>query len=251
VTRPRVVPVLLCEGGDLVVTRGFRRYRYAGDPLNCLRIFNEKEADEIMILDLTASEEGRPPDAGRIGRLASQCFMPVTYGGGIRTLAQAEALLRAGVERIMLTSAAIDYRLIADLSASFGAQSVVVGIDVVHDRAGRCWPAVMRARRKLGLELVDHVRRLRDAGAGEILLHAVDRDGRRSGYDLDLVRAITGQIDVPVVILGGARGLPDFRAGLSAGASAVAGGACFMLHGRHEAVLITYPTADDIAGLCG
>lgn len=246
-TWPRVVPVLVCDGDDLVVTRRFAPYRYAGDALNSLRIFNEKEADEIVVLDISATGAG--PDLRRIAAWAAECFMPLTYGGGIASVSQAEAVLRCGVERIAVTTAASDYALVAGCVAACGAQSVVAGIDVRRTPAGEPQAVVERGRRPLGRGLIDHARRLRDAGAGEILLHAVDRDGTRDGYDLDLLRLVAGAVDVPVALLGGAGSPADLRAALRAGAAAAAAGALFALHGRLDAVLIAYPDADAIAGM--
>lgn len=248
-TRPRVVPVLLCDGEDLVVTRRFAPYRYAGDVLNSLRVFNEKEADEIVVLDISATAQHRVPDPARIAEWAAECFMPMTYGGGIVDCAQAEAVLRAGVERVVLTTAAADYGLIAQLAAACGSQSVLAGIDVRRGAGGATEVLVGSGSGTLDMPLLDHARRLRDAGVGEILLHAIDRDGTMDGYDLDLLRQVVAVVDAPVMLLGGAGGLPDMRAALAAGASAAAAGARFALHGRHDAVLLSYPDAAAIAGL--
>lgn len=248
-TRPRVVPALLCDGEDLVVTRRFAPYRYAGDVLNSLRVFNEKEADEIVVLDISATVQGRAPDPARIAEWAAECFMPMTYGGGIADCAQAERVLRAGVERVLLTTAAADYGLVAQLAAACGSQSVVAGIDARRQADGTMEVVVGAGRRALGMPLIDHARRLRDAGVGEILLHAIDRDGTMGGYDLDLLRAAASAVDAPVMLLGGAGGLSDMRAALAAGASAAVAGARFALHGRHDAVLLSYPDAVDIAAL--
>lgn len=248
-TRPRIVPVLLLDGEDLVVTRHFRPYRYAGDVHNSLRIFNEKEADEIVVLDISATSAGRAPDPVRIGDWASECFMPMTYGGGITTCVQAEAVLRAGVERIAVTSAAGDYALVSAMAAACGSQSVVAGVDVRRDPAGRPEVVIGRGRRRLGTPLADHLRRLRDAGAGEIVLHAIDRDGTLAGYDLDLLRSVVGAVEAPIMLLGGAGGVVDLRAALAAGAAAAAAGAYFSLYGRHDAVLLSYPDESAIAGM--
>lgn len=242
--RPRVVPALLCDGEDLVITRRFAPYRYAGDVANALRVFNEKEADELLLLDISASRAGRRPDPGLLRDWSAECFMPLTFGGGIGTVEQAESVLRTGVERIALTSAASP-ELIAAISASSGSQSVVAGVEAVPDgRGGYCvaHPGPI-------VPLADRLRVLRDAGAGEILVHARDRDGTLAGYDLGMARAAAAAVDVPVMLLGGCSGLPDMRAAFAAGIASAAVGARFCLHGRLDAVLITYPGEAEILAL--
>lgn len=238
----RVIPCLLLLDGGLVKTRRFARPRYVGDPINAIRIFNDKYVDELIFLDISASRTGAEPDYDLVSRIAGECFMPLCYGGGIRRLEQAKRLVAAGVEKIAVNSMAIDRpALLREMSDEFGASSVVAGIDVVRDWRGR--PRVYHPGRRKATALapVDHAKAVVAAGAGEILLNSVDRDGMRNGFDLELVREIAHAVQVPVVACGGADGLADMRAAIDAGASAAAAGSMFVFYGPHQAVLINYP----------
>ncbi|MCK6488744.1 MAG: HisA/HisF-related TIM barrel protein [Planctomycetes bacterium] len=221
-------------------TRRFAEPRYLGDPINAMRIFSDKEADELVLLDIGA--QGRSPDLDLLGRLASEAFMPVSYGGGITTAAQAESVLQAGFEKVVIGSSALQrLGFVSELAARVGSQSVVVSLDVRG--GGGAGFRVVRSRGTI--EVADDpvlaARRLADAGAGELIIHQVDRDGTRCGYDLELVRMVSSAVGVPVVALGGAGSVGDLRAGVAAGAAAVAAGSLFSLFGRREAVLLTYP----------
>lgn len=245
--RPRVIPILLFNGEGLVKSESFARHVYIGDPLNTLRIFNEKEADEIVVLDISATREGRGPDFGRLRDWAGECFMPLTYGGGISTLEQAESCLRAGIEKVAINSAGVrDPGLLSAISRHVGCQSVVAAVDVRRDRQGRVRVVVDGARRMLDVPLRDHLCRMRDAGAGEIMLQDADRDGSAKGYDLELFAEAVRAVDVPVIAAGGAGSLADLGRVLSVGASAAGAGRLFCLYGRFRAVLITYPEPAEI-----
>jgi cyclase len=238
----RVIPCLLLSDGGLVKTRRFSEAKYVGDPLNAIRIFNEKEVDELAVLDIVASKRNRPPDFALIEQFAAECFMPLCYGGGVRTLADAERLFSLGIEKVSLQSAAIeDPRLITEIASRYGSQAVVVSVDVKRDLFKR--PRLFHAARgkKLATDFRDFVRAAVDRGAGEILLNSVDRDGMQCGYDLELVREAARAASVPVVAVGGASSLGDLRSAVDAGASAVAAGSLFVFHGPHRAVLISYP----------
>ncbi len=241
--RPRLIPCLLLDGNKLVKTTRFERPAYVGDPINTLKIFNEKEVDELIVLDIVASKTGAPPNFELVAGIASECFMPMCYGGGIRSVDDAERLIASGVEKIAINSAALDRpALIGEIARRYGSSSVVVGIDVRKAwlKGQRVWHSGQR--RSTGLKVLDWVRQATEAGAGELLLNAVDRDGTLEGYDLDLVREVTAAVTVPVIACGGASGLPDCRAVIaSAGASAAAAGALFVYKGPHRAVLINYP----------
>lgn len=246
--RPRLIPILLCQGGGLVKTCRFQDPIYLGDPLNALRIFNEKEADELVILDIAATAEGRRPDVARLGDWAAECFMPLTYGGGIASPADAERCLRAGIEKIAVQSASNDPEALSAIARLTGRSSVVVSVDVRRDAAGTKRVAVERGRRLLATPLADHLAHLVEAGAGEILIQDIDREGTASGCDLDLVRQLA-RVPVPIIFSGGVGGLSDVRQVMHAGASAVGVGRMVSLWGRHRAPLITYPSPNEIAGL--
>jgi len=238
----RVIPCLLLQDGGLVKTSRFRRPRYVGDPINAIRIFNDKYVDELVLLDINASRIGADPDYDLITRVAGECFMPLCYGGGIRSLGQARRIVASGVEKIAVNSMSIDSpRLIAELSQEFGASSVVAAIDVKRDLLGRERVYHPGRRRSTALHPVEHARALVALGAGEVFLNSVDRDGRYCGFDVDLIARMASAVTVPVIACGGASTLEDMRAAIDAGASAAAAGSIFVFYGPHRAVLINYP----------
>jgi cyclase len=238
----RVVPCLLLQDGGLVKTTRFGRPRYVGDPINAVRIFNDKYVDELVFLDIQASRVKAEPDYDLIERIAGECFIPLCYGGGIRTPAQARRIVAAGVEKIVVNSMAIDQPgLLTSLARELGASSVVAGIDVKRDWFGRNRVFHPGRRRLTRLDPVEHARASVAAGAGEIFLNSVDRDGTGAGFDVELVQRVTAAVKVPVTVCGGAAGLEDMRAAVRSGASAAAAGSMFVFYGPHRAVLINYP----------
>lgn len=240
----RVIPCLLLRGHGLVKTRKFKDAVYVGDPVNAVRIFSEKEVDELVVLDIDASREGRDPNYELIAEIAGECFMPVAYGGGVRNLEQVRRLIRSGVEKVVINSAAtLSTEVITQAADIFGSQAVVAGIDVRKPLLGGYRVVIKSATQDAGVRLDEHVQRLVKAGAGELLLNSVDRDGTMVGYDLDLIRSVTRAVNVPVVACGGAGTLEHLRQAVhEAGASAVSAGSMFVFHGKHRAVLINYPT---------
>lgn len=248
----RVIPALLLHGGGLVKTRKFAHPSYVGDPINAIHIFNEKEVDELMLLDIGASKEGREPSYELIEQVAGECFMPLCYGGGVRTLDQAARIFDLGVEKISIQSAALDdLGLLTAIAEQFGSQSVVISIDVKRDWLGRPTLYESRRQKKSRDHWLGFMQRAVNAGAGEVLLNAVDRDGEMCGYDLDLIRQAAANVSVPLIALGGAGKLEHLKAGSAAGASALAAGSMFVFHGPHRAVLITYPPYAELESLLG
>ncbi len=241
--RVRIIPCLLLRGHGLVKTRKFGDPVYLGDPVNVVRIFNEKEVDELVILDIDASKEGRDPAYEVIAEIAGECFMPIAYGGGIRTLDQARRLIRCGVEKVVINTAATEsYDVIREISQVFGSQAVIGAIDVKKTLFGAYRVAAKSASVEMKMSLDEHVQNLVAAGAGEIFLNSVDRDGSMGGYDLSLIRRVSQQTSVPVIACGGAGTSEHFEAAIrEGGASAVAAGSMFVFHGRLRAVLINYP----------
>lgn len=239
----RVIPCLLLSDSILVKTRQFKDPKYVGDPINAIRIFNDKEVDELIVLDISASRAGRAPDVALIHELATECFMPLAYGGGVTSADQLRPLLRSGVEKVVVNTAALsDLKLIEEGAAHFGSQAIVGAIDAKRGRRG-AWRVFNPTRRKAEkLDPVAHAQALEQAGVGEIFLNSVDRDGTQDGYELDLITAVSEAVDVPVIASGGAGTLRHFSEAVAAGASAVAAGAMFVFHGRHRAVLINYPS---------
>jgi imidazole glycerol-phosphate synthase subunit HisF len=238
----RVIPCLLLRDGGLVKTRRFADPKYVGDPINAIRIFNEKEVDELVVLDIEASHRKREPDLGLIGQFAAECFMPLCYGGGIHSLAIAERIFSLGIEKVCLQSAALEQpALITEIAKRYGSQALVVSVDIKRDWLNR--PGIYHAasRKILRMNWRDWMRSLEDRGAGEILFNAVERDGMQTGYDLELLREAASLVGIPLVAVGGAGSLADLRKAIDAGASAVAAGSLFVFQGPHRAVLISYP----------
>ncbi len=244
--RSRLIPVLLLDRHQrLVKTVGFGQRTYIGDPFNVVRLFNEKEVDELCVLDIDATHDGREPEFSFLAELASECFMPLSYGGGLSTLAQAERLNRAGIEKLVIGAKAANAGFVQELSRDFGTQAVVACVDVRGSgAAARCFTE--NARHGSGLAPVQLCRQLADSGVGEIILQSVDRDGLRTGYDLELIRSVSAAVPVPVVALGGAGELRHLLDALDAGASAAASGSAFSFIGRLRAVLISYPTQPEM-----
>jgi cyclase len=247
--RKRIIPVLLVDRHRrLVKTIRFGHRTYIGDPFNVIRLFNEKEVDEICVLDIDASALGARPDLSFLRELASECFMPMAYGGGITAARQCEELNRAGIEKFVLGRSAANTALVQDLARTFGSQAIVACVDVTgSDNAPR---RVVQAGHHSGaIDPLDFCRRLEDAGVGEIILQSVDRDGARTGYDLELIRSVAPNLSVPTVALGGAGEAIHLAQALRAGASAAASGSAFVFIGRLRAVLVNYPSMLQIESL--
>ena len=246
--RPRIIPCLLIHKGGLVKTQGFKSPKYVGDPINAVKIFNEKEADELVVLDIDATVNSVEPNYALIAKLAAECRMPLCYGGGITTAAQAARIIDLGVEKIAVSAAAVgNPALLTAISSAIGRQSVVAVIDV---------------RKKSGLfakgyEVCTHNAKtihkqdpvalamlLQNAGAGEIVVNSVDLDGEMKGYDLALAKQMRMALNVPLTVLGGAGSLEDIGSLVRAcGVVGAAAGSLFVFKGRYRAVLINYPNA--------
>ncbi|QDQ25724.1 glycosyl amidation-associated protein WbuZ [Chitinimonas arctica] len=244
--RIRVIPCLLLKGRGLVKTTRFKDPQYIGDPINAIKIFNDKEVDELVLLDVLASVEGKGPNFEVIEEIANECFMPVAYGGGITNLEQIRKILKLGIEKVVLNEAAFQHpELISAAAAEFGSQSIVVSMDVKRKLFGKYEVYRARGTKSTGLDPVAFALTVSKLGAGEIFLTAIDRDGTMEGYDLELIKQIARAVPIPVIASGGAGKIGDFReATHCGGASAVAAGAMFVFHGKHRGVLITYPEAD-------
>lgn len=241
--KTRVIPVLLLLGEGLVKTVKFTNPRYVGDPINAVRIFNEKEVDEIVFFDIGAGIEGRGPQFDLLASITEEAFMPMAYGGGITALSDVKRLFGLGFEKIIINTAA--YRnigLIEKAASIFGSQSIVGAIDVKKSSYGIYELYSSCGRTREDIPLADHLVRLIDAGVGEIVVNSIDRDGTMQGYDLPLLRSVSQKVEVPVIACGGAGEIRHFVEAVQIGeVSAVAGGSYFVYIGPHRAVLITYP----------
>ena len=242
------MPVLLLHHDDLVKTIQFKKPTYVGDPINAVRIFNDKRVDELILLDITAGDTTARSESELLGEIASEAFMPVAFGGGITTLAQVERILKLGVEKVIINSAASERpALITEIASQFGSQSVVISIDVRRSVFGSYRVYTHGARKATGMEPVAYARRMTDAGAGEILVTSVEREGTGRGYDVALVRAVAEAVDIPVIANGGASTVADFVTAVRDGhASAVAASSMFIYYGKHRAVLISFPEEETL-----
>ena len=248
----RVIPCLLLSErrGGLVKTTKFRKPQYVGDPINAVKIFNDKEVDELIVVDIDATSEKRGPNFELIEELAGECFMPLCYGGGIRNADDAKTLFKLGVEKVALQSAALrDPSIIRQIADTAGEQAVVVSLDVRRNWRNRALVHSATGAPTGRGDWRQTLQTLVSAGAGEILLNSVDRDGMMNGVDVGLIREASAIASVPLIAIGGVGSLADIKAATDAGASAVAAGAYFVFQGPHRAVLITYPRYDTLQDL--
>lgn len=241
--KTRVIPVLLLRGKGLYKTVKFKDPTYVGDPLNSVRIFNEKEVDELAFLDISAGPAGRGPDFDLLRDIAGEAFMPMAYGGGISSMEQVRRIFSLGFEKVILNTVAYsDPDVVREAVATFGAQSVVGCVDVRRTFLGKYELFTHSGTRKQRATLEEHLQALRAMGVGEVLVNAIDRDGTQSGYDIKLVKLVSSAVTCPVIACGGASGIEDFVTAVQeGGASAVAAGSLFVFVGPHRAVLINYP----------
>jgi len=246
--RIRVIPVLLIQNGGLVKSIQFKKHQYVGDPINAVKIFNEKEVDEIVILDISATQAKRAPNIQQIAEITGEAFMPLAYGGGITSLEEIKEILYEGAEKVVLnTSALDDPQLISRAAQRFGNQSIVVSIDVHKNWLGQYKVYRNNGTKNTSLNPVELAMQVAELGAGEIMLTSIDRDGTFGGYDLDLLKQVTQAVNIPVIACGGAAELSDFQQAVAiGGASAVAAGSMFVYQRPHRAVLISYPAQQEL-----
>ncbi len=247
--KTRAIPCLLLKDAALVKTIRFENPSYVGDPGNAIRIYNEKEVDELIFVDITAGIEGRPPAFDLIERLAAECFMPLAYGGGITSVVQMRELFRLGVEKAVVNSAAIaNPELIREAAGEFGNQAIVVSIDAARLADGSYEVRTAGGRQSSGMDPRSWAETAAALGAGEILLTSIDRDGTMEGYDVELIRQVSGAVDIPVIACGGAGKVAHLgEAVREGGAAAVAMGSMVVYFGRNRAVLISFPSRRELA----
>ena len=246
--RTRVIPCLLLKGQGLVKTINFSNPKYIGDPINAVKIFNDKEVHELVFLDITASPEKRSPRMDYISDIASECFMPLGYGGGIKTVKQAEDIFNLGVEKVIINTGAIENpSFIHELADLFGSQSIVVSIDVKKNFLGNYQTYTYGGKTKTQWDPVTWAKEAERLGAGEIFLNSIDRDGTMKGYDIPLIKSVSASVSIPVVACGGAGTVEDFGKAVNEGrASAAAAGSLFVYYGKHRAVLINFPNDEEL-----
>ncbi|MDC8758871.1 AglZ/HisF2 family acetamidino modification protein [Janthinobacterium fluminis] len=252
--RPRIIPCLLVHEGGLVKTVSFKNPKYVGDPINAVKIFNEKESDELIVLDIDATVHGNEPDYKLIADLAAECRMPLCYGGGIRSVAQAKRIISLGVEKIALSAAAIeDPELIARIAEEIGSQSVVVVLDVKKRMLSKEYDVFLHnGRKNTKLNAIEVAQRAAALGAGEIVINSIEHDGQMKGYDLALAQKVRAAVGVPITLLGGAGSLDDVADLIrSCGVVGASAGSLFVFKGAYKAVLINYPTVAQRDALVG
>ena len=241
--RVRIIPVLTLDNEKLVKTVKFRQPNYIGDPINAVKIFNEKEVDEIIILDITASKENRVPEYDRIEEIASEAFMPFAYGGGVRSLDQIEKLFSLGIEKVVLNSILADsLELITEASKIYGSQSIVASIDIKSNWLGKLNAYTLSGQNKIKDDINGFAKKLEQLGAGEIFVNSIDNDGTYQGYDVKTIKSIAESVSIPVVASGGASSTADFVEAINNGASAVAAGSMFVYQGKQKGILVNYPS---------
>jgi imidazole glycerol-phosphate synthase subunit HisF len=243
--RPRIIPCLLVQNKGLVKTVRFSSPKYVGDPINAVKIFNEKEVDELIVLDIDASARQIEPDYVMIRNLAAECRMPLCYGGGVKTVEQAVRIIKMGVEKVALSSAAVENPdLVSDIARFVGSQSMVVVLDVRKDARRDTYQVwTHNGTRNTGRLAVEFAAELEQRGVGEITLNSIDRDGVMKGYDMELARTVRSGVTVPMTILGGAGSLGDIEQLIREfGIIGAAAGSLFVFKGVYKAVLINYPS---------
>jgi cyclase len=244
---PRIIPALLIHKEGFIKSHKFKDYKYLGDPLNIVKIFNEKEVDELVILDIDATKNSKI-NYKLLEEIASEAFMPIAYGGGINTLEDAKNILSLGFEKIVLNNAAVkNPTLIKKISDYYGSQSVVVSIDVKKNILGKYSVRINNGIEKVNIEPLVHAINSVSLGAGEIIINSIDLDGTMKNYDYDLISLFTNKINVPIIALGGASCWKDLAEVINiTNASAASASSIFVFQGPHKAVLISYPKYNEI-----
>lgn len=238
---PRIIPILLLKGSGLYKTLKFKDPKYIGDPLNAVKIFNEKEVDELIVLDITAGLENRKPNYDLLYQMAGECFMPLGYGGGVSTVEEIRKLISLGIEKVSINSNAVNLDFIKEAAEVFGSSTIVVSMDVKKNFFGKYEVYTKSGTQNTKMDAVKFSTEINKAGAGELLINSIDKDGTMQGYDLELIKSISVEIGIPVIACGGAGQINHFKQAINAGASAIAAGSMFLFHGKHRAVLISYP----------
>ena len=247
----RVIPALLLRGQGLVKTVKFKDPKYLGDPINVVRIFNDKEVDELVLLDITATPENRGPRFDMLKDIASEAFIPLAYGGGIRSMDDVHTLQGIGIEKLILNTASVENpSLVREIADHAGSQAVVVSIDVKKNFLGKYEVFTRCGQKKTGLDPVKHAIEMEKMGAGEIFVNSIDRDGMMQGYDIELIKKVADAVSVPVVACGGAGNLDHVAEVIKQGhASAAAAGSIFVFQGPLRGVLISYPSRKELKKL--
>jgi cyclase len=245
--RPRIIPSLLIHDKGLVKTVNFKSHKYVGDPINAVRIFNEKQVDELVFFDIDATVLNKEPDYVLIEKLANQSRMPLCYGGGVKTVEQAQRIFALGIEKIAISSAVVvNPKLIKQIAERVGSQSVIVVLDVKKKLLGGYEVYTHNGKKSTGINPLKFAKEIEQLGAGEIIINSIDQDGEMKGYDMNLIDKIAEIISIPLTVLGGAGSLSDMEKVINKhGVIGVSAGSLFVFKGTYKAVLINYPTQDE------
>lgn len=237
----RMIPCLIIKDNGLVITEKFKKSKYVGDPINAIKIFNEKEADEIIVLDITASKIGREPNFTLLESIAQEAFMPLAYGGGISNIDHISKILYLGYEKVAINSSALDnLKFLENAVKEYGSSTIIGSVDVKQNFFGKYKVYNHVLDSTLSIDALEHIKNLESCGVGEILVNSVDKDGTRTGYDLKFINSVVAQTKVSLICLGSAGSYDDIKDALILNVDAVAAGSFFTLYGKHKAVLITY-----------
>ncbi len=247
----RVIPVLLLKNSGLVKTLKFKDPKYVGDPLNAVKIFNEKEVDELILLDITATTENKKPQLELLKEIAGECFMPLTYGGGIKSSDEIKDILKVGVEKICLNSVAVENAdMVKQSVRRYGSSTICVSIDVKKNFFGKQEIHTHSGKTNTKIDPLTFALQMDKLGVGELIINSIDRDGMMQGYDVELMKKITNAVNMPVIACGGAGTVAQMKEVIQqGGASAVAAGSMFVFHGKHRAVLISYPSQEEMESI--
>ena len=248
--RSRIIPCLLLKQRGFYKTTNFKNPRYLGDPINTIMLFNNKEVDEIIVLDIEASMENKAPDIEFIKKFTSECFIPLCYGGGVSTLQQVEQLFKAGIEKVSFnTTLYTNKQLIKDAVRNFGSQSIIGSVDVKKSFLNKYHTYIKSGKIKIKDDFLEYIKEVTDLDIGELVVTSIDNEGSMKGYDYNLIEKISEVTDIPFIINGGAGSLFDCVKAVDSGASAAAASSIFVYYGPLKAVLINYPTQDELNSL--
>lgn len=248
--KTRVIPILLMKNGGLYKGVKFKNHKYVGDPINTVKIFNDKEVDELVIFDIEAFRLNKPINFELLENIASEAFMPIAYGGGIKSLEDAQKLFSLGIEKVVLNTSAIEnFDLVKKLVESYGSQSVVFCLDVKKTFFGKYEAFSYSGSKKVKISPIELAKKMQDLGVGELIINSIDNDGVMKGYDLVIIKEIATQLSIPVIACGGAGNLEDFKKVKEVGAHGCAAGSMFVYHQKHKAVLISYPEYKELENL--
>lgn len=246
----RIIPCLLLRDHGLIKTIKYKGGRYLGDPINAIKIYNDCEVDELIILDIDATKEHRSPDFEYLKKLTQQCFMPVCYGGGITSVDTVKRLFELGIEKVSVNTSLYDNpNMVKECVALFGSQSIVASVDLKRDKSGNVSAWIKNGTELIKEDAFEYMKHIEEDGVGEVFINFIDHDGMMDGYDYEVISRISKHISVPLIVCGGASSTNDCKKAIDVGASAAAAGSIFVFWGRNKAVLINYPDKEEIEKL--